>query len=97
MATIPLTGLKGGEPIGFLAAVGLLRVLSGRTRFSGAKLGWEPDGDWSALLMTESAEDNVERVMDELLEHMKGRSRFPTFSGQGPDPAYVPDRSEPWL
>lgn len=84
MNTLQLSGLKGAEPIGFLAALGLLRVLAGRRSFGAVKLGWSDDSIWSAVLSTERA-CNEEQLIDDLLIHMRGRAAFPVFAGVKPD------------
>jgi hypothetical protein len=84
MNTLQLPGLKGTEPIGFLAAAGLLRVLAGRRSFGSVKLGWSDDSAWSAILHTETACDR-ERLVSELLGHLTGRGDLPVFGGRDPD------------
>ncbi len=84
MSMIQLSGLKGSEPIGFLAAVGLLRVLAERRTFGEVKLGWADDSAWSAVLHTEKACDQ-EQLVSDLLGHLTGRANFPVFGGRGPD------------
>jgi hypothetical protein len=79
-----LSGLKGTEPIGFLAAVGLLRVLAGRRTFGEVRMGWSDDSGWSAVLHTEKACDG-DRLVADLLEHLSGRGSLPIFGGRGPD------------
>ena len=83
MNALALPGLKGTEPIGFLAAVGLLRVLAVRRSFGNVALGWADDSDWPAVLHTEEACD-AGRLVAELLEHMRGRYSFPVFAGVTP-------------
>jgi hypothetical protein len=84
MNTLQLSGLKGTEPIGFLAAVGLLRVLAKRRTFGAVKLGWSDDSVWSAVLFTEKTCDE-EQLIGDLLVHMRGRAAFPVFAGVKPD------------
>ncbi len=84
MNTLLLTGLKGTEPIGFLAALGLLRVLGDRCSFGAVKLSWSCGSVWSALLHTEKACDE-ERLIGDLLAHMRSRATFPVFAGVKPD------------
>lgn len=84
MNTLPLPGLKGAEPIGFLAAVGLLRVLTTRHSLGAVKLGWADDSAWTAVLHTEKSCDE-DQLVSELLEHLTGRSELPVFGGRGPD------------
>ena len=84
MNELHLTGLKGTEPIGFLAALGLLRVLTCRRTFGAVRLGWDDDSGWSAVLHTEKACDEV-RLVEDLLEHLSGRAGLPIFGGHRPD------------
>ncbi|MBY0460916.1 MAG: hypothetical protein K2V38_26650, partial [Gemmataceae bacterium] len=84
MNALPLPGLKGSEPIGFLAAVGLLRALSTRRSFGAVKLGWADDSAWTAVLHTEKSCDE-DQLVSELLEHLTGRSELPVFGGRGPN------------
>jgi hypothetical protein len=48
---IPLTGLIGSNPLGALAAFGLLRVCSEIPELADVRLGWRMDDDWLAVLM----------------------------------------------
>ena len=107
MSILQLPGLKGSEPIGFLAATGLLRVLAGRRTFGEVKLAWADDSAWSAVLHTEK-ECDEEQLVSDLLGHLKGRANFPVFSGRGPDGAAIggtewndfkvePDSFRTWL
>lgn len=82
MNTLRLPGLKGSEPIGFLAAVGLLRVLSDRPSFGTAKLGWSDDSAWTAILHTENPCDAAS-VIENVLSHQVNRSSAPEFNGRG--------------
>lgn len=84
MSTLLLPGLKGTEPIGFLAAVGLLRVLASRGTFGEVTLGWDDDSSYSAVLHAEKECDEV-RLVDDLLQHLSRRGSLPIFGGRGPD------------
>jgi hypothetical protein len=59
-----LTGLSGVDPLGFLAAVGLLRVVSRRA--ASARLQWVERGSWIALLHLPGDLDLVEVVHDDV-------------------------------
>jgi hypothetical protein len=48
MSTIPLPGLNGSNPLAFMAAVGLLRVLSRESRQT--RLGFVDDGSFTAFV-----------------------------------------------
>lgn len=68
MKQIVLGGLDGSNPLGFLAALGLLRVLDTR---SGAtdrpRLGWVDEGRWRPVLhLQNDAVDPVEQVIEDL-------------------------------
>ncbi len=93
MNELRLPGLKGTEPVGFLAAVGLLHVLAGRRSFGAVKLAWENDSAWSAVLHTENTCDE-QQLIDDLLVYMNGRATFPVFAGVKPDG--TPLNGEAW-
>ncbi len=69
-ASLPLTGLDGANPLGFLAALGLLEVLTEGGREPGEiTLGWSYRGAWSPVVMSREAltfERLAERVMADL-------------------------------
>jgi hypothetical protein len=48
---IPLSGLVGSNPLGALAAFGLLRVCDDIPELACARLGWRMGDDWLAVLM----------------------------------------------
>jgi hypothetical protein len=78
MSELMLSGLRATEPIGFLAALGLLRICDKTQLLGSVKLGWADDAEWSAVLATES-ECDADRLVAMLLDHMKGRSTAPAF------------------
>jgi hypothetical protein len=81
MSEIPLSALKAGEPIGFLAGIGLLRICSRRETFGHVKLGWQqPSG--SAGVVVTGAECEPDRLVEEVLHHMRGRHQLPVLSGR---------------
>lgn len=51
---IILTGLKGSNPLGALAAFGLLRCCAEISDFNTPRLHWQRDGGWLAVLTTDS-------------------------------------------
>lgn len=63
--SLTLTALRGDMPVGFMAAVGLIRIAPPE-----AKLSWDPDTCLARI-------DNVDRevLLDHLVEAMRGRSR----------------------
>src|SRR6266436_9752890 len=50
MSTFELTGLRGGNPLGFLAAVGVLRLSAEHLRLRNPRLSWNDQQYWSARL-----------------------------------------------
>ena len=50
MNEIRLTGLEAADPLGFLAAIGVLRLLARQD--DGARLSWARDGTWTAVVHT---------------------------------------------
>lgn len=61
---LELTALQGQTPIGFMAAVGLLRIAP-----SGTKLGWNPSSQTAELFGLDR-----EPLFAHLLKHMTGRA-----------------------
>ena len=92
----PLSGLKGAEPIGFLAAVGLLRVLSARRSFGAVKLSWSDDSAWTAVLHTEKPCDET-MLIEKFVSHMVNRSSAPEFNGRGICPDSLENQTGCWL
>ncbi len=64
--------LDGADPLGFLAACGVLRVVS-RTR-PDARLAWCLDGRWSAVLQTTDPVDIVGLVVEDLARWRAGHA-----------------------
>jgi hypothetical protein len=56
------------------------------------KLGWESQGGRAAILVT-GQDCDPERLIAELLDHMRGRHTWPTFSGKAPDGTAVGDEA----
>ena len=54
MTSLDLTGLKAHHPLGFLAACGLLRCLTGSKNVRGAKLGWRIEDDKETFAVVHS-------------------------------------------
>lgn len=96
MNTLPLPGLKGSEPIGFLAAVGLLRVLNDRRSFGAVKLGWSDDSAWTAVLHTEKLCDQT-LLLENLVSRLVNRSSAPEFNGRGTCPSSLGNQTWCWL
>lgn len=80
---MPLTGLIGSHPLGALAAFGLLRWCAEIPLLHGARLHWELQDDWIAVLTPPVAldEDALCRV---LLDAHAGAGGWPHLAGAGP-------------
>jgi len=89
MNELILPGLRASEPIGFLAALGTLRLVAGIKALGDVRLGWSDQSGWPARLTSDKAIDSG-RLIDSLLNHMRGRHRAPMFSG------CVTPGQEPW-
>lgn len=83
MSRVTLTGLNATDPLGFLAGVGLLRVVSNRGTFGAAKLAWSDEPPWPAELVTEKDCD-ADALVADLVAHMTGRGALPAYSGRTP-------------
>lgn len=70
MMRAELTGLDAADPLGFMAAVGALRVLS-RT-IPSARLGWQQTGSWTAALTTPEEIDVEACVQNDLERWRRG-------------------------
>jgi hypothetical protein len=81
MSEILLSGLKAGEPIGFLAGIGLLRVCARREALGSVKLGWQQPAGAAGVLFT-GADCEPDRLIEEVLDHMHGRHQLPVLSGR---------------
>lgn len=89
MNELILTGLRASEPIGFLAALGALRIVSRIKAQVDVRLGWSDQAGWPARLTSDKALE-AGRLIELLLDHMRGRYRAPMFSG------CVTPGQEPW-
>lgn len=72
-------GLRADNPIGAMAAFGLLRVCSLRVPFGEAKLCWRPaKGSWCAVLHTErpASLDGLAETIGEVAGEVGGRPEF---------------------
>ncbi len=91
MSEIPLSGLKAGEPIGFLAGLGLLRVCSRREALGVVKLGWKQPAGAAGVLVTD-AECGPDRLVEQVLDHMGGRHQLPLLSGRPASGSTIGDK-----
>jgi hypothetical protein len=73
MTEIRLTGLAGANPLGALAAFGLLRCCEEMEGFQGARLGWTSAPDWFAVLETDGPADG-DSLVAALVARQKNRS-----------------------
>jgi hypothetical protein len=80
MNSLHLTGLKGSQPIGALAAFGLMRICSHSEEFKKARLSWSRDAGETAILLTEGKTDETSLV-DCVLKHLEGRTSFLPIRG----------------
>lgn len=74
-----LTGLKGSHPLGFMAALGLLRCLSASGEFGIPRLYWEEQSDWVAVLSIEKPV-NRDELIDFLIKWTTQRNVSPEFN-----------------
>jgi hypothetical protein len=72
MNDIKLTGLIGSNPLGALAAFGLLRVCSEIPDLSAAHLYWIQEYDWMAVLRSSEKFGKLE-LIEHLVEHQQSR------------------------
>lgn len=70
MSALTCRGLDGMDPLGFLAALGLLRVVS--REVPETRLEWIQAGTWNAILHTEPRLDFVEVVLSDLERWRQG-------------------------
>lgn len=81
-----LEGLDGSNPLGFLAALGVLRVLS-ENAAEGAppRLAWRNEGLWRPVMVTELSGDKLARTLATDLETWRGAGvlqlRYPKQEG----------------
>lgn len=74
MSELTLNGLSGSQPIGAMAAFGLLRVCSQSKEFVAPRLSWSLKGDWKAVLTTE-CDLSPSGLVDRLVAWQHGRTR----------------------
>jgi hypothetical protein len=79
-ASLPLTGLRGENPLAFLSAVGTLRTLSAAWPDRSVLLSWEfTDGTWQPALHV-TGECEQAQVLNALQERLAGTARdFPQW------------------
>lgn len=80
---LPLTGLVGSHPLGALAAFGLLRWSTEIPALRGARLHWEQQDDWIAVL-TPPASLDEDALCRLLLDAHASAGGWPHLAGAGP-------------
>lgn len=80
---LALTGLTGSHPLGALAAFGLLRWSAEIPALRGARLHWELQDDWIAVL-TPPAPLDADALCRLLLDAHAGAGGWPHLAGAGP-------------
>ncbi len=78
--SIVLQGLDGSNPLAFLAALGVLRVLDDRARQDGRprpRMSWTDEGRWRPVLHDP---ETVEEVIDAIMEDLPAWSDEPALS-----------------
>lgn len=75
----PLTGLKGSHPLGFMAALGLLRCLTEKRAFGLPRLHWQPENGWVAVLTTQQPATR-EQLIEFLTGYIEQRGSSPEFT-----------------
>lgn len=73
MNELELTGISGTNPVGAMAAFGLLRILHIGEAFGRVALSWGFSDDWKPILHFQRAGDG-DAVVDWLVERQRGRS-----------------------
>ena len=76
MNELTLTGLDGSNPLGFLAALGVLNVLDDATGGSQGRLLWREEGYWRPVLVTALAK---EQLLDALVKDLTGWKKEPVL------------------
>jgi len=72
-----LTGLKGGHPLGALAAFGLLRVCTAMPGLADVRLGWQEEALTASLSITPPLTDD--ELIEKLVELQLSRAGAPEF------------------
>lgn len=79
MNELVLTGLRGDHPLGFLAALGVLRGCADVEGFREARLSWRDQGGWRAVLHTPRVE-TVESLAEILRSRAATRAAAPELN-----------------
>jgi hypothetical protein len=73
-----LTGLKGGHPLGALAALGLLRVCTEMSGLANVRLAWQEEALTASLSVTPPLTND--KLIEKLIELQLSRASAPEFS-----------------
>lgn len=90
MNSLNLPGLSGSNPLGALAAFGLLRVLAKEERFGEVKLAWSLAADWIPELHCEQA-CNLDQLIEFLIDRQSERIEVLFQEGWRDDIKLAPD------
>ena len=77
---LPCPGLDGSNPLGFLAALGLLRTVD--SLHPGSTMSWRKNGGWMPVIHTADSIEQTQ-LIDALHTHLAGRSTEPHFTALG--------------
>ena len=90
---IALTGLDGGNPLGFIAAIGLLRVLVEARPVDGVRprLRWRLAGTWRPVI---DAGMDRDAVIDAVLAHARGALADPALTWGYDDDGHLVEEEE---
>jgi hypothetical protein len=81
---LPLAGLSGDNPLGFLAAVGTFRTLSLAWPDRQVRMSWHPAGCWQPLIHINGT-CTPDEVVATLQSRLVGRHEAPEFTELGDD------------
>jgi hypothetical protein len=86
---LPLVGLDGANPLGFLAALGALRSLALAWPDRRVRMAWVQDGAWRPFLRVDppASRPEVVRALDERLRRMHDHPAW----ALGPNPSVPPE------
>ena len=92
MTALPLPALDGRAPLGFLAALGVLRLVTEHTGHSGARLAWSRR-DGTAVLHDAHADiDSLVTALTAVLADIRPDGVLPGLRADFPPPGEAPDK-----
>ena len=78
--SLPLSGLSGGNPVAFLAAMGAFRLVAEAFPAIAVRLSWTPaGGSWAPILHT-SQKTEPEQLVEALQKQMASRANCPALT-----------------